>query len=82
MTKIGITLETSKTVPQVHQLKKGPDVTTLQTNCRKLFNENHTIHGLDVKTQLKEATKSTQQKGRPIPIQLQQPVEKIEKLSK
>ena len=81
MEKLGITLETGKTAPQIHQIKEDPDVTKLKTNFKKLFNENHTVNGLEVKIQLKEDAKLIQQKGRPIPIHLQQSVEKeIEKL--
>ena len=83
MKKLGITLETGKTVPQVHQMKEDPDETKLKTNFKKLFNENHTVNGLEVKIQLKEDAKLIQQKGRLIPIHLQQSVEKeIEKLIK
>ena len=50
---------------------------------KKRFNENDTVKGLEVKIQLKEDAKLIQQKGRPIPIHLQQSVEKeIEKLIK
>ena len=80
MKKLGITLETGKTVPQVHQVKEDPNVTTLKTNFKNLFNKNHTV---EVKIQLKEDTKLIQQKRRPKPIHLQQSVEKeIEKLTK
>ena len=83
MKKLGITLETGTTVPQIHQIKEDPDVTKLKTKFKKLFNENHTVNGLEVKIQLKEDAKLIQQKGRPIPIHLQQSVEKeIEKLIK
>ena len=55
----------------------------LKKQFRKLFNENHTVNGLEVEIQLKEGTKLIQQKGRPILIHLQQSVEKeIEKLKK
>ena len=83
MKKLGITLETGKTVPQKHQIKENPDVTKLKTKFKKLFNENHKVNKLEVKIQLKEDAKLIQQKGRPIPIHLQQSVEKeIEKLIK
>ena len=84
MKKLRITLETGETVPQVHQVKEDPDVTTLKTKFKKLFNKNRTVNGLEVKIQLKEDAELIQQKGRPIPtIHLQQPVEKeIEKLIK
>ena len=43
---------------------------------KKLFHENHTVKGLEVKIQLKDDAKLIQQKGRLIPIHLQQLVEK------
>ena len=83
MKNLGITLETGKTVPQIHQIKEDPDVTKLKTEFKKLFNENHTANGLEVKIQLKEDAKLIQQKGRAIPIHLQQSVAKeIDKLIK
>ena len=83
MKKLGITLETDKTVPQIQQMKEDPDITSLNTKFKKLFTENHTVNGLEVKIQLKEDAKLIQQKGRPIPIHLQQSVGKeIEKLIK
>ena len=83
MKKLGITLETGKTVPQIHHIKKDPAETKLKTKFKKLFNENQTVKRLEVKIQLKEDAKLIQQKGRLIPIQLQQWVEKeIEKLIK
>ena len=83
MKKLGITLETGTTVPQIHRIKEDTDVTKFKTKFKKLFNENHTVNGLEVKIQLKEDAKLIQQKGRPIPIHLQQSVEKeIEKLIK
>ena len=83
MKKLGITLETDKTVPQIQQIKEDPDITSLKTKFKKLFTENHTVNGLEVKIQLKEDAKLIQQKGRPIPIHLQQSVGKeIEKLIK
>ena len=79
MKKLGITLETGKTVPQIYQIKEHPDVTKLKTK----FNEIHSVNRLEVKIQLKEDAKLIQQKGRHIPIHLQQSVEKeIEKLIK
>ena len=46
MEKLGITLETGKTAPQIHQIKEDPDVTKLKTKFKKLFDENHTENGL------------------------------------
>ena len=81
MKKLGITLETGKTVPQIHQMKEDPDM-KMKTKIKKLFNENHTVNGLEVKIQLKEDAKLIQQKGRPIPIHLQQSEEKKRKTDK
>ena len=50
MKKLGITLETGKTVPQIHQMKEDPDV----TEFKKLFNKKHTVNGLEVKIQSKK----------------------------
>ena len=63
MEKLWITLETGKTVPQKHQIKEDPDITKLKTKFTKLFNENHTVNGLEVKLQLEEDAKLIQQKG-------------------
>ena len=83
MKKLEITLEMGKTVPQIQQIKEDPDITSLKTKFKKLFTENHTVNGLEVKIQLKEDAKLIQQKGRPKPIHLQQSVGKeIEKLMK
>ena len=49
MKKLGITLETGRTVPQIYRVKEDPDVTTLKTKLIKLFNENHTVNGLEEK---------------------------------
>ena len=83
MKKLGITLEKSNTDTQINSIREDPDVKMLKKQFRKLFNENHTVNGLEVEIQLKEGAKSIQQKGRPIPIHLQQSVGKeIEKLKK
>ena len=83
MEKLGITLDTGEIGPQINQITEDPDITTLKRRFRKLFNENHTVNGIEVKIQLKEDAKLIQQKGRPIPIHLQQSVGKeINKLIK
>ena len=80
---LGITLGKSNTDKQIHSIREDPDVKTLKKQFRKLFNENHTVNGLEVEIHLKEGAKLIQQKGRLIPIHLQQSVEKeIEKLKK
>ena len=71
---LGITLEAGKTVPQLQQIKEDPDITSSKTKFKKLFTENHTVNELEVKIQLKEDAKLIRQKGRPIPIHLQQSV--------
>ena len=76
MEKLGITLDTGETGPQINQITEDPDISTLKRKFRKLFNENHTVNGIEVKIQLKEDAKLIQQKGRPIPIHLQQSVGK------
>ena len=83
MEKLGITLDNGETGPQINQITEDPDITTLKRRFRKLFNENHTVNGIELKLQLKEDAKLIQQKGRPIPIHLQQSVGKeINKLMK
>ena len=80
MGKLGITLDTG---PQINHVKEDPDSTSLKRKFKKLFHENHTVKGLEVKIHLKDDTRLLQQKGRPIPIHLQQSDEKeINKLRK
>ena len=76
MKKLGKTLDTGKTGPQVNHIIEVPDITTLKRKLKKLFHENHTVEGLEVKIQLKEDARLIQQKRRPIQIHLQQSVEK------
>ena len=54
MKKLGITLDTGKTGPQVNHIIGNPANTTLKRKFKKLFHENHTVEGLEVKIQLKE----------------------------
>ena len=49
MEKLGITLDTGETGPQINQITEDPDITTLKRRFRKLFNENHTVIGIEVK---------------------------------
>ena len=51
---MAITLETGKTVPQIHQVKEDPHVTTLKTKFKKLFNEIHAVNRLEVRIKLIE----------------------------
>ena len=76
MKKLGITPDTGRTGPQTNHVTEDPDITSLKRKIKKLFHENHTVEGLEVKIQLKEDARLIQQKGRPIPIHLQQSVEK------
>ena len=81
--KLGITLDTNKIDPQVNHVIEDSDITVLKKRFKKLFNENHTVNGIEVKIQLEEDARLIQQKGRPIPIHLQQSVGKeINKLIK
>ena len=83
MKKLGITLDTGRTGPQINHVTEDPDITFLKRKFKKLFHENHTVEGLEVKILLKEDARLIQQKVRPIPIHLQQSVEKeINKLTK
>ena len=83
MEKLGITLDTNKIDPQVNHVTEDSDLTVLKKRFKKLFSQNLTVNGIEVKIQLKEDAKLIQQKGRPIPIHLQQLVGKeINKLLK
>ena len=75
MEKLGITLDTGITGPQINHVAEDPDTTTLK-KIKKLFHKNNTVKGLEVKIQLKEDARLIQQKGRPTPIYLQQSAEK------
>ena len=76
MKKLIKTLDTSKFDPKINHITEDPDITILKRRFKKLFNENYTVNGIEVKIQLKDDAKLIQQKGRPIPIQLQQSVGK------
>ena len=62
MKKLGTTLDTGKTGPQVNHIIEDPDITTLKRKFKKLFHENHTVEGLEVNIQLKEDARLIQQK--------------------
>ena len=74
MEKLGITLDTNKINPQVNHVTEDSDVAVLKKRFKKLFDENHTVNGIEVKIQLKEDAKLIQRKGRPMPTHLQQSV--------
>ena len=83
MEKLGVTLDTGHTGPQTNHVIEDSDITTQKRKFKKVFHENLTVKGLEVKLQLKEGARLIQQKGRPIPIHLQQSVEnEINKLMK
>ena len=49
MEKLEITLDSSETGPQINPETEDPDKTVLRKRFKKLFNENHTVKGLEVK---------------------------------
>ena len=83
MKHFGIELETEKTNLKIQKVQKDPDVMELKRKFEKLFHENKTVKGMEVDIQIKPDAKLLQQRGRPIPRQLQPVVGKeIEKLTK
>ena len=58
---------------RINRINDNPEklVETLTEQFHKLFKENHTVHDLQVKIELKPDHKPVQQKGRRIPIHLQ-----------
>ena len=81
MEKLGLTLETGKTAPQIHQIKEDQDVTKFKTKFKKTVQRKP--YSKQARSKQKEDAKLIQQKGRPLPIHLQQSEEKeIEKLIK
>ena len=73
---LGIMLDEDNIDPRIKHVSEDPDVKTLKRQFKKQFNENHTVKGIKVEMQLKEDAILIQQKRRPIPIHLQQSVEK------
>ena len=92
MGKLGITLNTDNNIQTIKHIIDKPnqincnserEITALKSKFHKLFSTNHTVKNVEVDIQLKDDAKLIQQKGRPIPIHLQQAVGKeIEKLKK
>ena len=90
MEKLGITLNTDNNTQTIKHITDKPnqincnserEITALKSKFHKLFSTNHTVKNVEVYIQLKDDAKLIQQKGRPIPIHLQQAVGKeIEKL--
>ena len=86
MGKLRITLNTDNNItdkPNQINCNSEREITALKSTFHKLFSTNHTVKNVEVDIQLKDDAKLIQQKGRPIPIHLQQAVGKeIEKLKK
>ena len=57
MEKLGITLDTGKTGPQINHVIEDPKITVLKKIFKKLFNENHSVNGLEVKNTIKRGCK-------------------------
>ena len=64
MEKLGITLDTVETGPQINQITEDPDITTLKRRFRKLFNENHTVNGIEVKNTAKRGRQTDPAEGK------------------
>ena len=58
MEKLGITLDTNKINTQVNHVTEDSDVTVLKKRFKKLFNENHTVNGIEVKNTIKRRRKT------------------------
>ena len=69
-------LDTGKNGPQIYNITEDPDIPTLKKRFKKFFNKSHTVNGIELKIQLKDDAKLIRQKGRPIPIHLQESVGK------
>ena len=91
MKELGLTLKKETPHQSINNISRpdknnngtDADSAILKSKFHKLFTENHTVKNVVVDIQLKEGSKLIQQKGRPIPNQLQPAVEKeIEKLKK
>ena len=88
MRKQGITLESDQIATNINHVNM-PEITierniaTPKRKVIKLFSEKEIVKNIEMDIPLKEGAKSIQQKGRPIPINLQPAAEKvIEKLKK
>ena len=77
MQRLKINLSSNDEAIQIHNIKldnMDKKITKLQNDFKDLFYNNKEIKNLSVKTQLKEGAQIIQQKGRPIPIHLQDQV--------
>ena len=71
------------TKPKIQENPRRPGCNRGKKNFKKLFDESKTVKGIKEEIQLEPDAKIIQQKGRPIPKQLQPAVGKeIEKLKK
>ena len=77
MTWLGIALNTTTEDVKIHNIKLDETqkkILKLKNEFKDLFNNNTEIKNLSVKINLKEDAKIIQQKGRPVPIHLQEQV--------
>ena len=70
---LGIELFSGGKPIRLNRINENPEelIEALTKSFNKLFKENHTVHDLQVKIELKPDHKPVQQKGRRIPIHLQ-----------
>ena len=77
MQRVKINLSSNNEAIQIHNIKQDnmdKKKLKLQNDFKDLFYNNKEIKNLSVKIQLKEGAQRIQQKGRPIPIHLQDQV--------
>ena len=86
MNRLGISLNTTSEDIKIHNIKLDETekkILKLKNEFKDLFYNNTDIKNLSVKINIKEDAKIIQQKGRPIPIHLQDQVaDEIKKLIK
>ena len=86
MKRLGITLNTTTDDNEIHNIKMDETekkILKLKNEIKDLFYNNTEIKDLEVKIDLKKDAKIIQQKGRPVPIHLQNQVaEEIKRLIK
>ena len=61
------------------EIKLSPDVEQLVEEFQNLFKSRGRVNNYKIKTNMKDGTRATQQKGRRIPLQLQDQVDKEDK---
>ena len=79
MQRLGIHLNTNNSEIQLHNVQPGgikEKIADLKNEFKDLFYNNNEIKDLSVKIKLKEGAQIIQQKGRPMPIHLQDQVAK------